>query len=77
MISEFFPVVELIDVPEEEEDDSFIVDDEPLDLSDEECSCLGPNVFEEAEEEEDEEYHKGFYQDFMDFLAEELFLVLI
>ena len=38
-----------VEEPEEEEDDSFIVDDEPLNLSEEETSFIGPNVFEEDE----------------------------
>ena len=72
LILEFFPVIEPVNEPEEEEDDSFVVSDEPEDFSEEESSFVSPNLFEETEDEVNEEDNNELYKDFMEFVKEEI-----
>ena len=61
---EYFPSVEPLEEPYEEDDDSFIVEDEFPEIEEEASLDLGPNLFEESEDDGDDEDKGSFFETF-------------
>src|SRR5207253_5039983 len=68
---EYFPAVEPLE-ESSEEDDSFIVPDELPVFDDEESLDLGPNLFEEQDDDKDDNDKDSFYQTFKELEMNEL-----
>ena len=68
---EYFPAVEPLE-ESSEEDDSFIVPDELPVFEDEESLDLGPNLFEEQDDDKDDNDKDSFYQTFKELEMNEL-----
>ena len=71
-IFEYFPTVEPVEEVSEEEDESFIVEDDHSDFEEEASPVLGPNLFEELDNEPDDDAEDEFFQTFKELEMNEL-----
>ena len=72
LIFKYFPTVEPVEEPSEEEDESFVVEDDYPDFEEEASLDLGPNLFEELEDEQDDNAKDEFFQTFKELEMNEL-----
>lgn len=69
---EYFLTVETVEEPPEEDEESFIVEDEFPELEEEPSFDLGPNLFEESDEDQDDDDKDSFFKTFKELEMNEL-----
>ena len=69
---EYFPSIEPLEESYEEDDDSFTVEDEFPEIEEEASLDLGPNLFEESEDDRDDKDKDSFFETFKELEMNEL-----